>query len=283
MRSHHDADVVGVIVPTSFGLLAAWLAWAAYRGPKRSAQPATILSLVQVADQLAESIGKKWVDEAAIRRLNDPYPLPVSWHAADASLSSPWESLVNLASNGAGWTAPLGPRVWAVGPSELSGKGGELADILARVPTGRLVVLGEPGAGKTMLMVRLVLDFLARRAVGGPVPFLASIASWNPVEQNLRDWLTAQLLIDHPGLAGSPLTGTERTQAAWLLASGLILPVLDGLDEIPEQVRGQAISQINDALRPGEGLILTCRTKQYRRAIRPPDGIEVTLHAAAAI
>jgi GTPase SAR1 family protein len=38
------------------------------------------------------------------------------------------------------------------------------------VPTGRLVVLGEPGAGKTILMGRLVLDLLARRADGGPVP-----------------------------------------------------------------------------------------------------------------
>jgi hypothetical protein len=43
-----------------------------------------------------------------------------------------------------------------------------LADVLERVPTGRLVVLGEPGAGKTILMVRLVLDLLARRAGDGP-------------------------------------------------------------------------------------------------------------------
>ena len=73
--------------------------------------------------------------------------------------------------------------------------------MLARVPTGRLVVLGEPGAGKTMLMVRLVLDLLARRAGGGPVPILAPVASWNPAGQDLRDWLAAQLLIDHPALA----------------------------------------------------------------------------------
>ena len=156
--------------------------------------------------------------------------------------------------------------------------------MLARVPTGRLVVLGEPGAGKTMLMVRLVLDLLARRAEGGPVPFLASVASWNPADQDLRDWLGAQLLIDHPALASPPPTGmTEPTQAAALLASGLILPVLDGLDEIPEQVRGPAISRINDALRPGEQLVVTCRTQQYRDAVRPQDGVEVTLRAAAAV
>jgi predicted NACHT family NTPase len=145
-------------------------------------------------------------------------------------------------------------------------------EVPARVPTGRLVVLGEPGAGKTMLMVRLVLDLLARRAAGGPVPFLASIASWNPEEQELRNWLADELLIDHAALARPPAEGrTEPTQAAALLASGLVLPVLDGLDEIPEQVRGPAIRQINHSLRPGEHVIVTCRTRQYRDAVRSKD------------
>jgi hypothetical protein len=156
--------------------------------------------------------------------------------------------------------------------------------VLARVPTGRLVVLGEPGAGKTMLMVRLVIDLLGQRASGGPVPFLASVASWNPADQDLRGWLVGQLLIDHPALAGPRRAGmTEPTQAAALLASGLILPILDGLDEIPDQVRGPAISQINDALRPGEQVLVTCRTQQYRDAVRPQGGVEVTLRGAAAI
>src|SRR6202043_4191470 len=75
----------------------------------------------------------------------------------------------------------------------------------------------------------------------------------------------------------------EPTLAAALLAAGLILPVLDGFDEIPEHVRGPAISRINNALRPGEQVVVTCRTEQYRDAVRPPDGVEVTLTGAAAI
>ena len=161
-----------------------------------------------MADQLAVAVGTQWNAEAAIRRLNDPYPLPVSWAAADPSLTDAWDSLVKLATSGAGWPPPPPGETWAAGPDDLAGEGGELADVLARVPTGRLVVLGEPGAGKTMLMVRLVLDLLARRASGGPVPILASVASWNPAGQDLRDWLGAQLLIDHPALA-SPSAGRQ--------------------------------------------------------------------------
>ena len=176
------------------------------------------------------------------------------------------------------------PARWAAGPDDLAGDGGELVDAPARLPTGRLVVLGEPGAGKTMLMVQLVLDLLARREAGDPVPFLASVASWNPEEQDLRDWLAALLMISHPALAGAPPAGIEGpTQAAALLASGLILPILDGLDEIPDEVRGSAISHINDALRPGEQLVVTCRRQQYQDAIRPESGIEVVLRGAAAV
>jgi hypothetical protein len=284
VRSHHHVDVAAVIIPVSFGLLAGWLAWATYRGPKRSGPAVAGLSLADVADRLAAAEGKRWNDEAVIRRLNEPYPLPVSWAAADASLTDSWDSLVRLACSGAGWPPPPATGTWATDPDDLAGKDRELVDVLSRVPTGRLVVLGERGAGKTVLMVRLVLDLIAHRDPGGPVPFLASVASWNPAEQDLRDWLEAQLLINHAAFAKPPPADREEpTQVAALLASGLILPILDGLDESPEGVRGPAISRINAALRPGEQMIVTCRIQQYRDAVRPQDGVEATLRGAAAI
>jgi NACHT domain len=278
LRHHHlDVAAVTVLVAVSFGLPTLWITWAAYRGPRRSGAAESSLPLAQVADRLAVAVGRQWDDEARVRRLDDPWPLPVSWTAADPSLTDAWDSLVRQAASGD--RSPPPAAAWAAGPDELAGTG-ELAGVLAR----RLVVLGEPGAGKTMLMVRLVRDLLTRRDPGGPVPFLAPVASWNPSRQELRSWLASRLVIDHPALAAPPPAGVpEPTQAAALLASGLVLPVLDGLDEIPEQVRGQAISHINEALRPGQPLVVTCRTQQYRDAVRPQGGREVTLRGAAAV
>jgi hypothetical protein len=163
-----------VVLTVSLGLPALWVAWAGFRDARRSGAADSGPGLRRIADELAVAVGKQWAREAAVSRLNDPYPLPVSWVAA-TDLAAPWESLAELATGGVGWRPPPPGRVWAAGPEELAGEGGALADVLEKVPTGRLVVLGEPGSGKTMLMVRLVLDMLAARAAGGPV--LAPIAS----------------------------------------------------------------------------------------------------------
>lgn len=176
-------------------------------------------------------------------------------------------TLRSLAASGAGWSASAREH-WARGPEELAGGGDrKLADVLATVPTGRLVVLGGPGAGKTMLMVGLVLDLLYsdHRPSGGPVPVLASLASWDPVSQDLHGWLGATLITGYPDLAEAPppgSAGNNRFEA--LLDAGLILPILDGLDEIPESARLVAIARLNKELKPGERVVITCRTEQYR-------------------
>jgi len=257
---------------------ALYLAWASYQ------LQATGEDLGTLADQLAISVERQWRREAQVRRLNEPYPLPVSWSAADTVLTDSWGSLVELARTGAGWPSPPPRGAWADSQDDLAGEGNDLAVILTWVPTGRLVVLGEPGSGKTMLMIRLVLDLLKDRAPGDPVPVFVPLASWNPREQELSEWMAAQLAIDHPALAAPAQEGTGTGNRAEALVLGsLIVPILDGLDEIPDALRGLAISRINDALQPGQRAVVTCRTEHYLRAVVLRDGNEVRLRAAAAV
>jgi hypothetical protein len=126
----------------------------------------------------------------------------------------------------------------------------------------------------------LVLDLLARRESGQPVPFLVPLASWDPGAAELYSWLAGQILREQPWLASTAVTGARRVRA--LLDAGLILPVLDGLDEIHAARRDQALAAINTTLREGDGLILSCRAKSFRHAVRPAPGRQPVLVRGAA-
>ena len=168
-------------------------------------------------------------------------------------------------------------------PAELAGKGNDLIDVLARVPTGRLVVLGEPGAGKTILLVRLILDLLAQRQPGQAVPVLLPMGSWNPEQEDLYTWMERWLTTDIPALS-TPWPGTRRrSRARALLEEGFVLPLLDGLDEMPATLTGKAIAKINDALHAGQRVILAARTDAFRMAVQRSRGVEVKLAGAAGI
>lgn len=148
---------------------------------------------------------------------------------------------------------------------------------------GRLVILGSPGAGKTVLAMELLIQLLEQRSAltnaekraKRPVPVRFSLPAWNS-EQPLTEWL-AKELTDQFGLA--------RPTAHDLVEHSRILPVLDGLDEMdppnttPE--RGNAtVAQLNTYLtgRTGLPLVITCRSSDYQRlreSIRPATVIQI--------
>lgn len=236
--------------------------------------------LSRQADALALTVAQRLQSIVTARRLNDPVPLDVSWTAAEPALMDQWEEVARPES-GARWVPPSG--IWVTERDELAGSG-NLADLIDRLPACRLVVLGEPGSGKTTLLVRLVLDLLGCRATGGPVPVLVSAASWDPVAQDLPGWLADQLTVSFPHLAaGQQPDGQATAVGLALLAAGLILPVIDDLDEMMPGTRRLAVSRINDALRPGDFLVAACRTEQYQQTARPSDGDEVVVRSAAVI
>lgn len=250
-------------VPLILGVPTLYLAYVTVR--TEAAKNAHEVRRAEVADQLAESARLWWEREARTRRLHDPHVLAVSWRPAGTDLVEDWPLIVETASRWRGRSGRCGK-----GSSCLARSDGSLADTLASVPTRRLVVLGASGSGKTMLLVGLVRQLLdpARRPPGGVVPVLFPLAWWDPVTESLTDWLHNRLLADYPTLAAPfPTAAGTITRGQALLANGLILPVLDGFDELPARVRGRALDAINAALGDGDGLVLSSRLAEYRAAV----------------
>ncbi|BCL18247.1 NACHT domain-containing protein [Streptomyces tuirus] len=126
-------------------------------------------------------------------------------------------------------------------------------------------MLGEPGAGKTVLAVKFVLGAIDARRTGDPVPVLFALAGWDPRSVGLREWLAERLAAEYRPLAA---VRGERTLAEELLDAGLILPVLDGFDELPAEAHPDALRLLNAELDERLPVLLTCRTAAWDSAVR---------------
>jgi hypothetical protein len=209
----------------------------------------------RVATDLGRLVERQWAREAAVRLLRRPQPLVVSW-----SLT--------------GMQRRLRQRLFSTG-SITHGDVTDLADTFRRLPAGRMVVVGSAGSGKTVAALLLTLDLLASRQSGEPVPVLLSVSSWDPGE-HLDRWLARQVAEEYPTLTDQRSYGPDAV--ARLVRAGQILPILDGLDEIPHARRVGAIAALNTVL-PGRRVVLTCRHDAYAEAVlaggTPLDGAAV--------
>lgn len=198
---------------------------------------------------LAEAAEERWRAEAAARLLDRPDPIRLRWTAAATAAATA------TSRPGAGSAAP-------------QAAGGDVADLAARLlalPSRQIVVVGAPGAGKSALAVLLTLDLLERRKADPalPVPVPLSISSWRPHAEHLTAWLARRLREDYPGLGGRD--GHDRVTR--MITRGLVLPVLDGLDEIPATLHTLAVEGIDLATEGGLPFVLTCRADGYERAV----------------
>lgn len=218
-----------------------------------------------VTNALADAVRTQWEAEEQIRHVHDPFPLPFRWRDAEDDLADHWQNIRRTPHDGAAL--------------ELDGEGDHIVDTFRRIPSGRLVVLGEAGAGKTILTSRFALTLLAQRRHDPelPVPVIFSLGSFDPTRSSLRDWLTEQLVANYPVLA--QLDESGEPFAVRLQAAGRILPVLDGLDEVTEGLRGKVITRVNAGLRPSDGFLLTSRPREFRDAVESTD----VLTAAAVV
>ncbi|MFJ7298213.1 NACHT domain-containing protein [Streptomyces collinus] len=207
--------------------------------------------------RLADLVSRQWEREAVdCLQLAHPDAIAVRWHTVrDRRLM---DSVRNLTASSL----------------KLRFTGLELEPLLAEFRTmrrRRLVIIGGPGSGKTTLALQLVRQLLKNRTEDSPdepIPVLFSVAGWDTTAfERLNDWVAHRLTRDYPALAPK---NTLRTICRNLVEQRHVLPVLDGLDELPPPARTAVVEALSRSCAEDAQLILTCRTDEYRQAVQKP-------------
>lgn len=243
------ASVGGLVI----GSTALLISMVQFRGAwVASRRAASVELLEQAVVDLGEQVCRQWSQELGVRLLNRPQPLRVRWATTGRLVAAPADEVLGGAVTG----RPTRLR--------LQGDVTGVAATFARLPARQLVVLGQPGAGKTVLVLLLTIALVKDHAPGHAVPVLLTLSSWDPREP-LDTWLIRRITEDYPFLNDPQRCGPDAP--ARLVRSHRVLPVLDGLDEMPAAWHASAITALNDAVADARPVVLTCRSDEYQAAV----------------
>ena len=137
---------------------------------------------------------------------------------------------------------------------------------------GKLLILGDPGAGKTTTLLDLAQG-LVERAIAdptAPIPVIFTLSSWKDPKQLMKDWLIAELKSKY---------GVRIDIGKKWIEDKQLLPLLDGLDEVKPEHQESCVNAINQLLasddRPSD-LVVCSRREEY-------ENYRVRLHLNGAI
>ena len=124
-----------------------------------------------------------------------------------------------------------------------------------------LLILGAPGAGKTISLVELANELLtlARENDAQPVPVILNLSSWPEGQRDISTWAVEEMVAKYQI--------PRRIGRRWL-ANDRLLFLLDGLDEMPSDSRADCIVALNH-FRHAHGLadlVVCCRQAAYELA-----------------
>ena len=126
---------------------------------------------------------------------------------------------------------------------------------------GKLLIVGEPGAGKTTMLLKLAEELIKESLTDpdAPIPALFKLSNWKKTTktESFGDWLVTQLIKRY-----KRIPKTIRQQ--WL-NSGHLLPLLDGLDELKMVRQMEWVTAIKQFLADNAypHLVVCCRSEEY--------------------
>ncbi len=142
-------------------------------------------------------------------------------------------------------------------PKQMLPQGMKIMDVFDEMGQ-TLLILGEPGSGKTTMLLELARDTIAR-AEEDPqhrIPVVFNLSSWTDAKQPIADWLVGELKTKY--------YTPKKIASDWIENDDLLL-LFDGLDEVSSGSREACACAINDFRREHglTPLVVCCRSEEY--------------------
>jgi adenylate kinase family enzyme len=112
-------------------------------------------------------------------------------------------------------------------------------EVFNQIGEGRtLLILGEPGAGKTITLLKLAQNLIAyaEENVSRLIPVVFNLSSWGSKHQTIADWLVQELWSKY---------GVSKVLGKNWVKNQQLLLLLDGLDEVKADRREACVKAIN--------------------------------------
>jgi WD40 repeat protein/DNA polymerase III delta prime subunit len=129
---------------------------------------------------------------------------------------------------------------------------------LFEVSDRSLLILGEPGSGKTITLLEMARELInkANNDIRQAIPVIFTLSTWGKHRGNLEDWLIHEL--------NTKYQIPSKIGKEWIENQDLVL-FLDGLDEVALEHRAACAESINQ-FRSNFGLtgiVTCCRIREY--------------------
>ena len=191
---------------------------------------------------LLNKVNNFWVKGVLERSLHNQVMIELGLEERPNTLAQPWNMVLQTANEN---SKPLP-------------EGTKVIDLFDEIGEGRtLLILGEPGSGKTTTLLELTRDLITRaeQNIDHLIPVVFNLSSWAVNNQKIEDWLVEELNSKYqvPKKIGKNLVMEDK-----------LLLLLDGLDEVKAEYREQCITALNHFNQNHCSEIVVCsRIKDY--------------------
>ncbi|MEA5465697.1 protein kinase domain-containing protein [Leptothoe sp. PORK10 BA2] len=187
---------------------------------------------------LLNKVRRFWIEGVLDRSLHGQVLLTLGLEERPEAIAPPWQ--ITYATPGQ-WAQPL--------PA-----GTQASDVFNAIGEGRsLLILGEPGAGKTTTLLSLARQLLDCTQEHHRLPVVFNLSSW--LHEPMEQWLVKEL--------NSKYQIPKAIGRRWVEEQQLLL-LLDGLDEVAPDRRGACVATLNQFHRDyGPEMVVCSRIRDY--------------------